>query len=123
MSEREHVPLSFRFNQGIGLRSNQFFIWLGGDLNGCLEAKVTLAKLEDDLSRKQLSIIIVDSEDVRVTPNGATDWINFVAGFLNVQFIYLPSDLSFVLDYDQRYARHTNHVIIDENHIPSFPKQ
>lgn len=122
MSRRKHLPLFFYLNQRIDPRSKQLFVWLAGDLDGSPEVKKTLVALREEIrwKRPSISIIVVDSGDIRVTPEGVTDWLNFIARFRkNVQFIYLPSQLSLILDYDPRYDKYSTHIIIDENQIPA----
>ncbi len=64
------------------------------------------------------SRLIVEAHDARIIPEGVTTWIKAVEQFLaDCELTYSPSQLSLILQYDDRY-QHTKSTF-QESELPA----
>jgi len=78
-------------------------IVLSGDLDNTPQARNALSQVIPLLRARHEWI--VDADDVSVVPEGVTLWIHFSQENLaRVGVSYLPSQLSTILQYDDRYV-------------------
>jgi hypothetical protein len=95
-------------------------ISLSGDLVGTLDQAKQLKEFFSLVPKGQHTYEI-DADNVRLSPEGVTAWINAVSDRLSeCVLIYRSSQLSEVLQYDPRYTRESTFLEANESKAPPF---
>jgi len=77
-------------------------IVLRGDLDDSPDVLAACSKNLESVPK--FSTFTIDADEIRLVPEGVTVWIEAVSRFLmGCELIYNPSQLSLILEYDDRY--------------------
>lgn len=105
---------------GLGISIDGNCIMLSGDLVGTAGQAKQLKEFLSHVPKGQRTYEI-DSDDVRLSPEGVTAWINAVTDCLSkCALIYRSSQLAEVLQYDPRYTRESTFLEPKESKAPPF---
>ena len=105
---------------GLGININDNCITLSGDLVGTAGQAQQLKEFLSHVPKGRRTYEI-DADNVRLSPEGATAWINAITDSLSeCVLIYRSSQLSEVLQYDPRYTRKSTFLEAKKSKAPRF---